>query len=286
MTDPAKGSSDEKVTVAHAVDLLTHYSFDLGTDSANQLVDRWLNHYSASWIRWAVIEALYQGRYKAISVDQILQLWHRRQHPCYHFSYEFERLVCQKFPRNLSSPRKPAIPSANKFPSSNDLAVLPELPPPSKPVVPVEAKWSVFPESTLAESEDVAGLEAETMALEAHLSDPIEDTERLLDATDTLSERVARLHAGVDALIEQATTSLNASTEAVKTKLLEEHPVVVASVENSAVEFEEVAPQSDGLEDANSPIHQFTPLSQPSDFHSKLKAVVEQESGEKMPETL
>lgn len=77
-----------------AVALLTHYSFDLSGYTARELVDRWLNNYPADWINLAVIEALYRGRYKAISVQQILAAWQRRGIAFYHFNYEFERLIC------------------------------------------------------------------------------------------------------------------------------------------------------------------------------------------------
>ncbi|MBW4681187.1 MAG: hypothetical protein KME19_13870 [Microcoleus vaginatus WJT46-NPBG5] len=89
--------------VAAATALLTHYSFDLGGDTAEQLIQRWLGDYQAHWLRLAVIEALYQGRYKAISVAQILALWRRRGQPIFHFNHEFERLVCRKFPNTLST---------------------------------------------------------------------------------------------------------------------------------------------------------------------------------------
>jgi hypothetical protein len=291
MTDPAKGSFDEKMALVHVVDLLTHYDFDLGIETANQLLDRWRRNYHASWIRWAVIEALYQGRYKAVSVDQILQLWNRRQQPCYHFSYEFERLVCNKFPRNLapsrSLPSIPRIQPPQKFvPPVSEAAVLPELPsikklPPVSIEPPQLAAWAPLaeqiqqdeleaiefdaldvPESGALSEPNTEPLEFES--LELQLPDPIEDTERLLDATDTLTERVARLQAGVDALIEQATSSLNASTNAARTRFLAEG------------QSEELSDLMDGTEEIQTPIHQFMPTSDASDFHTKLKAVVEQ----------
>ncbi len=76
------------------VALLLHYIFDLGGYSARELVEHWLRYYPASWVRLAAIEALYQGRYKAISVEQILGVWQRRGQVLPHFNCEFERLVC------------------------------------------------------------------------------------------------------------------------------------------------------------------------------------------------
>ncbi|MEM6401335.1 MAG: hypothetical protein AAF757_14050, partial [Cyanobacteria bacterium P01_D01_bin.116] len=82
------------VTNNLAVSLLTHYSFDLGGYNASELVKRWENQYPSNWVHLAIIEALYQGRYKAVSAQQILTLWLRRNHPSYHFNMEFERLIC------------------------------------------------------------------------------------------------------------------------------------------------------------------------------------------------
>ena len=93
-----------------AIGLLTHYSFDLGGYSASELVDRWRKDYAVSWLRLAIIEALYQGRYKAFSVQQILTLWHRRGQPTYHFNVEFENLICSKLPEDLT-----ATPNASAF---------------------------------------------------------------------------------------------------------------------------------------------------------------------------
>lgn len=104
------------VTNNLAVSLLTHYSFDLGGYSASELVKRWENQYPSNWVHLAIIEALYQGRYKAVSAQQILTLWLRRNHPSYHFNMEFERLICNKLPEDLKwnnslPPLPPALPS-------------------------------------------------------------------------------------------------------------------------------------------------------------------------------
>lgn len=80
-----------------AVKLLNHYSFDLGGCSASVLMEQWLKDYSDRWIYLAVIEALYQGRYKAHSVEQILTIWQRKEQAYFRFNHEFERLVCGDF---------------------------------------------------------------------------------------------------------------------------------------------------------------------------------------------
>lgn len=81
----------------HAIALLSNYSFDLGRYTPEQLVERWASLYPLNWVRLAVIESLYQGRYKAVSVEQILAFWQRRGRPLYHFGNDFERIICSRF---------------------------------------------------------------------------------------------------------------------------------------------------------------------------------------------
>lgn len=82
-------------------DLLSRFSFDLNGFSVDQLAHLWLTDYPAHWVRFALIEALYQGRYKAFSVERILRLWHRRGQPLYHFNHEFERIIRGRFSKDL-----------------------------------------------------------------------------------------------------------------------------------------------------------------------------------------
>ncbi len=73
--------------------LLSRYGFEIKEVSISELIEKWVASYSVYWIRLAIVEALYQGRYKAISVEHILALWKRLGHPTYHFTYEFERFI-------------------------------------------------------------------------------------------------------------------------------------------------------------------------------------------------
>jgi hypothetical protein len=100
-----------------AIALLINYSFDLSGYSANELVERWQTEYPLNWLHLAVIEALYQGRYKAVSVQQILVFWQRRDQAIYHFNMEFERMICSKFPQSLTSSPVPALSPAKKNPT-------------------------------------------------------------------------------------------------------------------------------------------------------------------------
>lgn len=107
--------------IQSAIALLTCYNFDLGGNTAEQMVSRWLNDYQPIWIFWAVIEALYQGRYKGVSVEQILVCWKRRNQPLYHFNTEFERIVCRNFPCNLNAAETVTNSSADTVLSPNSL---------------------------------------------------------------------------------------------------------------------------------------------------------------------
>lgn len=80
-----------------AAALLEGYQFELGSHDARQWVSLWLEFYKPSWVRDAVVEALYQGRYKSVSVRQILDLWQRRSKPIRHVTHDFEAAVCREF---------------------------------------------------------------------------------------------------------------------------------------------------------------------------------------------
>jgi predicted lipoprotein with Yx(FWY)xxD motif len=92
-----------------AASLMSYYSFDLDRYSLARLVDHWRQYYPSDWIQMAVVEALYQGRYKAISVEQILALWYKRGQPLYHFNREFERMVCSQFGDSVGSSERQEI---------------------------------------------------------------------------------------------------------------------------------------------------------------------------------
>lgn len=91
----------QDLSLAQARSLIDSYAFDLGREQAEKLLEYWLDMYHANWIRLATIEALYLGRYKAISIEQILNVWLRIGTPNPHFTYEFERLICRRLPKHL-----------------------------------------------------------------------------------------------------------------------------------------------------------------------------------------
>jgi hypothetical protein len=75
------------------VALMVRYGFDLGGQSAAAVVRSWSNKYDPSFLLLAVIESLHLGRYKAVSVEQVLNGWQRRGQAVPHFSPEFARMV-------------------------------------------------------------------------------------------------------------------------------------------------------------------------------------------------
>ncbi|MGA1409905.1 MAG: hypothetical protein ACO37W_09240 [Prochlorotrichaceae cyanobacterium] len=91
-----------RVVLASAVALMVHY-FDI------REVDAWTEVINLaacnppSWIRIAVIEALYQGRYKVVSVQQILDIWQRRGRILSHFNREFEAIVTVPLPDRVQA---------------------------------------------------------------------------------------------------------------------------------------------------------------------------------------
>jgi hypothetical protein len=87
----------------YAEDLLCYYKFALEGRTAAQVLRQWAQDYPVEWIRLAIIEALYQGRYKAVSVEQILQIWERRSQAQPRFDDEFAQLIRQRLPDNLAA---------------------------------------------------------------------------------------------------------------------------------------------------------------------------------------
>lgn len=79
--------------------LLTYYGYEAESQAEESLLDRWFGDYSPEWVRLALIESLYRGRYKTISVGGLLADWKRKGQPLYHFNREFEALICHKFPQ-------------------------------------------------------------------------------------------------------------------------------------------------------------------------------------------
>lgn len=108
--------------------LINRYGFDLNGYATGQLIEYWLQLYPAPWIRLATIEALYQGRYKVISIDQILNLWRRRNRAVYHFTRDFEQIIChhtisKSSSKSAGQTRSPASTAEATRPSGSSAAI-------------------------------------------------------------------------------------------------------------------------------------------------------------------
>ncbi len=88
--------------VSSTTALLTYYSFDLGESTVEEIVSQWLSQYPPKWVIAAVVEAIYQGRYKTTSVDNILNNWSIAGQTQHHFDIEFADLICGKIFKEIS----------------------------------------------------------------------------------------------------------------------------------------------------------------------------------------
>jgi hypothetical protein len=161
-------------------DLLAYYSFDADrfpqAPTKIKVLDCWLKTYPESWVRLALIESLYQGRYKVFCVEQLLAHWHRRGYPVFHFNHEFEDLVCHDVPRNMgqaeiSTQRTILSPSTQKSPAQTEVDSASDL--------PLSEPWVELAETSLHERESPLSsqnLELTGEAVQDLLEEPWGDT--------------------------------------------------------------------------------------------------------------
>ncbi|ANV84300.1 hypothetical protein AWQ21_07845 [Picosynechococcus sp. PCC 7003] len=102
-------SIPEQQAIAETIALLEYYGFELNGQTAAATIEQWCSHSSIAWIRLAVLEALYRGRYKKISVTAILRVWQRWGKPQVQFNRDFESLICAELPTKttLAQPGQP-----------------------------------------------------------------------------------------------------------------------------------------------------------------------------------
>jgi hypothetical protein len=256
-TEALETSAD--LTVA----LLIHYSFDLSGYSASELVNRWQAQFPGNWLHIAVVEALYQGRYKAISVQQILTFWQRRGVAIFHFNMEFERLICSKFPEILTEQTEAALPAVKQ--SANLLPPAPAKPSPNNPSTPYEAKVGNGYKQSNAPLQLTQSEEQQTPIQEAPLEEKQNLSKRIpvpvLSAAT--SQRTPLWSSGQHFLDSNVNVNhkLNNSQSQILNKLAKLLPEASVEVE---------APKA-----IHPPIGQFTPETsdRSESFTSKLKAI-------------
>lgn len=246
MTELAKD-----VTAIDVTDLLTRYSFDLDGYTVEQLVDAWLHHYPIKWVRLAVIEALYQGRYKAISVEQILNLWQRRGKSLYRFNHEFERIICGRFPGHST-----ALPRFYHTP-------------PRSPSQPRQATRASTPIAAPANRGAPVSSRSDSSSSSVPEPEPIERPSPN-PGSNVESSSAASMPEPIRAETPQETASLPPATDSQRAPVspfkpsdrLESEPFVLVGIARSSGHRE--------------PIHQFVPASEFSDFYAKLKLVAQE----------
>jgi hypothetical protein len=225
MTDLAKD-----LTVTQIAALLTRYGFELRGYTPLEIIERWLRLYPVKWVRLAVVEALYQGRYKVISVEHILSLWLRRGRPMFHFTYEFERLIFRVLPQH-DEPQLIPIAIATQESESSEL---------------------ISPSQETAEK-----------LIHVHQwqeKNQVQSSEE--PQTETQGDRVLQQPDFADS--QGSNRQISSDSE----------PFIPSAP------FPSFQRNFKPLGSRGRTIHEFTPAIDDSDFYSKLKAVVEQESPE------
>ncbi|MEM6592120.1 MAG: hypothetical protein AAF651_09700 [Cyanobacteria bacterium P01_C01_bin.73] len=280
-------SSDPNLS--QAVDLLNHYSFDLAGAAAERWVAAWSQWgQDPSWIREAIIEALYQGRYKAVSVDQVLQLWVRRGQPLHHFGADFDRMVCSPL-QLISEPNPepwtgdtaaadPAVSDPGAMSANGprqfrvaDSAQEPMLPftltrkqrgqlktaAPRRALNSASAQQRLHAAIAKAEAVKAAGLtgDSEVVIDETHEATDLEILD--LESSDLKS---SDLETSVDSRARADSANIKTG-EISHSARPNSHPPISKLVDVSA------------LWQGRSPIEQFVPRAKSSGFYSKLKSV-------------
>jgi hypothetical protein len=253
MTQPIRDSQ-----TVQTLALLTCYGFDLKDSTPLTLIEQWLAQYSVQWIRLAVVEALYLGRYKAVSIDHLLQSWTKRGYPHFHFNHDFERLISHKLPKILLQP----LPNIRDV--SLPRSVRLELPPPPHLLEPILRKHqqAIAPQTEMPallgdrDSEKVSDLQGITdieMILpqwKAHQDCPTSE-----DPVKSVKTVIAK---------EVTLTNTEPSTE-----------IALTIQAETCVNTQPESKFDSTLLDRT--IHQFSPQPDRSNWFSKLKTVLEQE---------
>ena len=238
-------------TADSAVALLLHYIFDLGGHNARELVERWLRLYPANWVRLAAIEALYQGRYKAVSVEQILGIWQRRGQIQPHFNCEFERLVCGNIQPRLSGQHShPFLPVIHSHPIA---------------IAPIAPKSNSHAERHF--------VEAKTRDSALHVQPlhvPLRPNRAKADAS---YKPVAAVAAGETANRFTPATTENREALARERQCDRHDSKLDSNLERNSYSSSSSVPKPNGSH-YQPPIRQFNPgTTKTSDFYTKLKAI-------------
>jgi hypothetical protein len=252
-----------------AVDLLDRYGFERGAFSAEQLVGYWLRSYPAEWIRAAMLEALYQGRYKSVSVGQILAIWKRRGQPLHHYSFEFERMICGTLSR-LPTTEAIAAERSTTHDSKNSEAI----PPASQITLP-----SPHPMAGAARHPSPDSASPATAAPES-APDRTEPPDRTSAARAIAPDDRPAPQSGPTPAAPQATDDPSATASSAEAASGEQLPPRINTAATAVSEdcFYFATPLDwSRSELIRPPIHQFIPDNAGSLFYEKLRAVAHEQ---------
>jgi hypothetical protein len=239
------------LAVAQTIVLITSYSFDLQGYAIAELLPLWLDNYHASWVRLATIEALYLGRYKVVSIEQILHVWSRLGSPNTHFTHEFERLICRKLPRHLvnqSESSEENLLQINEKISDPQLNISTS----SKPALPKQE--TLPPDNRESLSFNMSEQGIGTNPQESELPSPVENSHQIQEPVSY-------------------TTLAFSEARAIAAEEEKDH----MKLDDNAVP-RQGRDGTDGVHGTayHTPIHRFTPLPDVSPLFYKLKAVAQQ----------
>ncbi len=240
-------------TISSTADLLTYYSIESESLSKDKLLDSWLRTYPVPWVRLALIEALHQGRYKTISVAQLLDFWQRRGEPIYHFSHDFEVLVSKNLPKIF----------LQSNPSS------------SHPTPITEMEWDETQFDLQAEESEKPGSAHPQFTPEF----PHEPKPKVSSSPPSMPDSLDSPEASIE---PSANNAFIPSAQPAR-PTLESSEQLAAEHTNHAEDHRDIA----NLRHQDStgsppqvlpnclPIHQFTPSAEPSGFYDKLTAILQ-----------
>ncbi|MEO1208948.1 MAG: hypothetical protein AAFX78_05320 [Cyanobacteria bacterium J06638_20] len=264
MTEPL---NDPVVWVA--ADLLDRYGFERGAFSAEQLIGYWLRSYPAEWIRSAVLEALYQGRYKSVSVGQILAIWKRRGQPLYHYSFEFERMICGTLSRIPTASAPTVEPTSLAKAVDDPLQAIATQISEDQAIAPTDADSSSISEETTPPKHEMHGL-ADAIAP----SEP-EAEASVHVSTSNEANPLPELSATDEGIVDsQDVPPLESSLEEVGDR---PSPLAPSPASDNDFAFLAVAANWTQPDLIRPSIHQFIPDNEGSLFYEKLRAVAHEQ---------
>lgn len=291
--------------VSGPISLLKHYSFESNHQSYEKVIDSWLERFPLNWVNLALVESLYQGRYKVVSVEQILTLWQRRGKPSYHFNHDFERLVSNKLPQTFekkelknSQKNNGNIRSLNYRPSSNtqkrvqpqgyfqagrsrnSLRVNPlfahfqsDLDQKGAPQVAQESQSSTSVElpKVVQESQSSTSVELPRNPVSRSQQAELTDLEPPVVNSPVTEEPVLEATKPITMAEEQTSEVVDSKIES------DLQPLVMLSEESSDDDSQSNSsvPFSTPIGETLNPIHQFVPQSSSTEFCSKLTAMAQ-----------